>query len=70
MKNATLRENILFGQRYDEERYREVIKACSLEHDISILPQGDRTEIGEKGINLSGQLSNMLQSYDINSLFL
>jgi hypothetical protein len=31
-----------------------VVKACSLEHDLTVLPQGESTEIGEKGINLSG----------------
>ena len=28
--------------------------ACALKTDLSILPAGDETEIGEKGINLSG----------------
>ncbi|KAF8960708.1 ATP-dependent bile acid permease [Flammula alnicola] len=55
IKNATVRENILFGQKNDNERFHEVIHACSLEHDLSILPHGENTEIGEKGINLSGQ---------------
>ncbi|KAF9500249.1 multidrug resistance-associated ABC transporter [Pleurotus eryngii] len=54
IQNATLRENILFGHAMDESRFRQVIKACSLEHDIAVLPQGEETEIGEKGINLSG----------------
>ena len=31
-----------------------MVKACSLEHDLTVLPQGENTEIGEKGINLSG----------------
>ena len=31
-----------------------MVKACSLEHDLTVLPQGEDTEIGEKGINLSG----------------
>ncbi|TFK50066.1 multidrug resistance-associated ABC transporter [Heliocybe sulcata] len=52
--NATLKENILFGQEEDEERFREVIKACCLEHDLGLLPHRENTEIGEKGINLSG----------------
>ncbi|KAK0186449.1 multidrug resistance-associated ABC transporter [Armillaria mellea] len=54
IKNATLRENILFGQDLDEDRLQEVITACSLERDLAMLPQGEETEIGEKGINLSG----------------
>ncbi|KAI0795014.1 multidrug resistance-associated ABC transporter [Abortiporus biennis] len=52
--NATLRENIIFGRDVDEERLREIIHACCLEHDLEMLPQGEDTEIGEKGINLSG----------------
>jgi ABC-type transport system involved in cytochrome bd biosynthesis fused ATPase/permease subunit len=52
--NATVRENILFGQPYDEKKYREIVKKCALESDFKILPAGDQTEIGEKGINLSG----------------
>ncbi|KAI8811080.1 P-loop containing nucleoside triphosphate hydrolase protein [Cladochytrium replicatum] len=52
--NATVRDNILFGKDYDEERYRKVLFACSLEKDLETLEGGDMTEIGEKGINLSG----------------
>jgi len=52
--NATLRENILFGKPMDEDRYNRVIRACQLEHDLTLLEDGDLTDIGEKGINLSG----------------
>jgi ATP-binding cassette subfamily C (CFTR/MRP) protein 1 len=52
--NATLRDNILFGQRFDPEFYEKTIDACALRQDIEMLPGGDMTEIGEKGINLSG----------------
>lgn len=54
IQNATLRENILFGSEFDERKYAKVIKACQLVDDLLILPSGDNTEIGEKGINLSG----------------
>ena len=54
MQNATLKNNILFGKLYDENRYQEIIDACALRPDLDILPGGDETEIGEKGINLSG----------------
>ncbi|KAF7982734.1 hypothetical protein HWV62_26606 [Athelia sp. TMB] len=54
IRNATLRDNILFGQADDAQRFRDVIRACSLEHDLEMLPNGEQTEIGEKGINLSG----------------
>lgn len=36
-------------------RVREVVRACCLEHDLEMLPNGEETEIGEKGINLSGE---------------
>ena len=52
--NKSIRENILFGTEYDEDRYNETIKICQLRRDLEILPGGDMTEIGEKGINLSG----------------
>ncbi|KAH6934049.1 hypothetical protein HPB50_019791 [Hyalomma asiaticum] len=52
--NATLKENILFGQQYDGRRYHQVIQACALQPDIDLLPARDMTEIGERGFNLSG----------------
>ncbi|XP_070559237.1 ATP-binding cassette sub-family C member 9-like isoform X2 [Ptychodera flava] len=54
LQNATLRDNITFGQAFDQNRYDAVIQACALQPDIDILPAGDITEIGERGINLSG----------------
>lgn len=47
--NATIRENILFGEPYDEARYRKVVEGCSLVKDFQNLDGGDLTEIGEKG---------------------
>jgi ATP-binding cassette subfamily C (CFTR/MRP) protein 4 len=52
--NATVKENILFGQKFDLTRYSEVISVCALESDLEQLPAGDGTQIGERGINLSG----------------
>ena len=54
IQNQSLRKNILFGLRYKHEKYKTILKACSLETDIALLPALDLTEIGEKGINLSG----------------
>lgn len=54
IQNATVKDNILFGNKPDEVLYRQVIEACALVTDLNILAAGDRTEIGEKGINLSG----------------
>ena len=54
IQNATVRENIVFGQPWDEERYWAAVRDASLEADLELLEDGDGTEIGEKGINLSG----------------
>ena len=54
MRNAKLRENILFGRSKDSDMYEKVLQACALTADLKILQAGDETEIGEKGINLSG----------------
>ena len=52
--NMTLRENIVFGNEFNESLYNEVIRVCALTRDLTLMPDGDRTEIGERGINLSG----------------
>ncbi|KAK1775815.1 P-loop containing nucleoside triphosphate hydrolase protein [Copromyces sp. CBS 386.78] len=54
IQNATLRDNILFGKEMDDEWYRDVIKACALQPDLDMLPNNDMTEIGERGITISG----------------
>ncbi|EEB92610.1 hypothetical protein MPER_08854, partial [Moniliophthora perniciosa FA553] len=52
--NETIKENILFGLPYDETRYKTVLYQCALERDLSIFSAGDLTEVGERGITLSG----------------
>lgn len=52
---ASLRDNILFGLPHKEDTYQAVIAACALQQDLEELPAGDATELGERGINLSGQ---------------
>ncbi|KAJ2784237.1 hypothetical protein H4R18_001225 [Coemansia javaensis] len=54
LRNATIRDNILFGERYDCERYEETLRMCALKPDLRVLAAGDQTEIGERGITLSG----------------
>jgi ABC-type multidrug transport system fused ATPase/permease subunit len=54
IQNATLKDNILFGQPFDAVKYASVIDDCCLTADLLQLADGDQTEIGEKGINLSG----------------
>ncbi|KAG8233856.1 hypothetical protein J437_LFUL006879 [Ladona fulva] len=52
--NDTLQENILFGLPMDQAKYKEVLNVCCLNRDLKLLPNGDMTEIGERGTNLSG----------------
>jgi ABC-type multidrug transport system fused ATPase/permease subunit len=52
--NDTIEQNILFFKPMDREKYNKVISICQLTPDLLIFPQGDQTEIGEKGVNLSG----------------
>jgi ABC-type sulfate/molybdate transport systems ATPase subunit len=54
IQNGKVRENVLFGTEFDKRRYVDTIMSCQLETDLSLMPAGDMTEIGEKGINLSG----------------
>ena len=49
-----MRENIIFGEVVDEARLQEVLDVSTLKRDVENLPQGLDTEIGERGINLSG----------------
>ncbi|GMF55872.1 unnamed protein product [Phytophthora fragariaefolia] len=54
IQNMTVRDNILFGLPYDRKKYEKVLDACALKTDLEYLVAGDTTEIGERGINLSG----------------
>ena len=64
IQNMSLKDNILFDASIDssnntskknEKKYEKVIEACSLTSDLEMLSNGDATEIGENGINLSGK---------------
>ena len=52
--SGTIRENILFGQPYDEIRYARTTEVCALVEDIGRFPNGDQTFVGERGATLSG----------------
>lgn len=52
--NASVKENIVFGHRWDPHFYQQTINACALADDFRQLPDGDQTEVGERGISLSG----------------
>lgn len=53
LQHASIKANILFGHAYEPTRYEAVLDACALKPDLEIL-DGDETEIGEKGVSLSG----------------
>ena len=50
-------DNILFGRPFEAHFYEEVVAACALDADLADLAAGDMTELGERGINLSGELT-------------
>ena len=52
--SGTLRENVLFGEPYDEKKYAEVIEACALKEDIKRFSNGDLSFVGEHGVAMSG----------------
>ncbi|KAI9668256.1 MAG: hypothetical protein M1821_001076 [Bathelium mastoideum] len=54
IQNTTAKENITFGQEYKHDWYERVVEACALKPDFEMLPNGDLTEIGERGITVSG----------------
>ena len=54
IQNNTVQNNILFYQPYNAEKYQKILNLCELNQDLNSLTGGDLTEIGEKGVNLSG----------------
>lgn len=54
MFTGSLRNNVVFDSSYDGDRYKRVIHAAAMERDLTLLPYGDRTLVGDKGVSLSG----------------
>ncbi|KAE9403967.1 P-loop containing nucleoside triphosphate hydrolase protein [Gymnopus androsaceus JB14] len=54
IQNDTIKNNILFGSEFDKERYESVLHQCALLRDLTLFGAGDMTEVGEKGLTLSG----------------
>lgn len=52
--SGTIRENILFGRSFEPKRYQEIVEVCCMQTDLHNFPQGDLTEIGHRGVSLSG----------------
>nr|XP_023024520.1 probable multidrug resistance-associated protein lethal(2)03659 [Leptinotarsa decemlineata] len=50
---STIRQNILFGKKIDENRYRRVIQTCALQYDFDLLDKSDETILTDNGANLS-----------------
>ncbi|XP_043705213.1 ABC transporter C family member 8-like [Telopea speciosissima] len=59
--SGTIRENILFGKPMDPTIYNKAITACALEKDIETFDHGDRTKIGQRGLNMSGGQKQRIQ---------
>lgn len=52
--SGSLKENVVFCENFDKERYCRVIKVCNLEQDLALFAEGDQTLVGERGMKLSG----------------
>ncbi|XP_042894914.1 ATP-binding cassette sub-family C member 4-like isoform X1 [Parasteatoda tepidariorum] len=51
---GTVKQNVIFGSTFDENRYKKVLNVCALDKDIELFPYGDQTAVGERGVSLSG----------------
>ncbi|KAJ4289146.1 hypothetical protein N0V90_011488 [Kalmusia sp. IMI 367209] len=60
LRNATIRENIVGEDAFDETWYRKVVWSCGLLQDLQEMKQGEHTAIGSKGISLSGGQKNRI----------
>lgn len=54
IQGSSIKENILFGNIFNQKLYTQVITSCALDSDLAMLPLGDETPVGENGICLSG----------------
>ena len=51
---GTFKDNLLFAQAFEPEKYDRTLRCCCLEEDLGLWKAGDQTEIGERGVTLSG----------------
>ncbi|KAH7927022.1 P-loop containing nucleoside triphosphate hydrolase protein [Leucogyrophana mollusca] len=54
LQHQSIKDNIVFGHTYNEERYNAVVECCALRPDLRMFEDGDQTEIGARGVSLSG----------------
>lgn len=66
---ATVRQNILFGQKYDRDRYNKVVKCCALLKDFEQFANGDQTIVGERGTLSGGQKARIKYVKKLNLCF-
>ena len=52
--SGTVRDNVLFGEPFDQNRYDLTLQVCDLIKDLQRFPDGDLTVVGERGTVLSG----------------
>jgi len=68
LQRRTIKENILFGYRYDEQRYNDVVECCALRPDLDTLEDGDDTLIGDRwvlsGVHMIVGSCQMIQGYE------
>ena len=48
LRHQSIKDNILFGYPFEDERYKAVIESCALQPDLEMLEDGDATEIGSR----------------------
>ncbi|GFT55310.1 hypothetical protein NPIL_228742 [Nephila pilipes] len=51
---GSVKQNVIFGSNFDENKYKTVLNVCALDKDIELFPYGDQTAVGERGVSLSG----------------
>ena len=51
---ASIKQNILFGNEFDQKKFDRIVQVCSLKKDLDLLPFGENTIAAERGVNLSG----------------
>ncbi len=64
LESATIRENILFGRRFDAARYKQAVHVAALEPDLARFVDGDGTVVGENGLNLSGSVAQAMHRFE------